>query len=872
MQDLRFLPGMWWSGQKPPQGALSGLHRGRRPCRTMPRPPAKAAQQPRSKLSHVNEHGRAIRGWPQHVQGQRQASPSRTNHVARPSGGSAVAHLPPASGAIRAELSDNEQCQCSSRMPRRCANGPRNEHGRELEAAAAADSAMYPTTNPGCVACCFVMGLLLLLRPNRAPNLGGVLHEGEVCASRHASRRPRPRSTHCGQKRGMRHDAPLLLIMAWLGVCSAKGTICSVKPSVCSGTYSSPSLYLDQRYGGVSGTMPTQLGVLTALTYLDLDGNALSGSLPTQLGALTTLTYLYLDGNELSGSLPTQLGALTLLTEMDLDENELSGSLPTQLGALTAMASLELDENELSGSLPTQLGALTLLEEASTSCRLGGTNNSNNFSCPAPVEIPLLCAASLQCVSLGGNVSGAMPSELSSGAVLLWVLLPLGMLFAVFLVLLCRLYSRILRDRTNLRLSRDRANLDLQLLAHQVQRAQTQPNDLASQPDSLSERRYTSLAGATVVSNLSVPPGPPSSSAASSAAAASLPPGPSSSSSTASTTGPTSSSKGKGKAKAKVQACKAKVKGLWSLNKVPLSWVEADRQFYASAAGKAYLAAAATTEDLGSSSATPTPSVVRPSAARSGQVGTQPAEVSATQPIDRLYALSTQSIVPPALPSNVLLKRPVPPVPAPTPLAKKTAVKRRFTSEGVEIHHLLAEGARAYKEQAWEVLSGAERAQLDRDKAPSSAPTPLSAEDPLLRPPLLRSGQKTPFALSSGPFCARRDLDKATSSPPAPAPATAPSTPSAPEESSDANVRELAELTDMPDEDAAAALTNHLLDLRRVASVPILPNARAANAAAAPPGRPAPPAPAPREPRISEYIPWSALTPALNTDPGMRSG
>eukprot|EP00964_Phaeocystis_antarctica_P116931 scaffold80789_cov57-Phaeocystis_antarctica.AAC.2 len=265
MQDLRFLPGMWWSGQTPPQGALSGLYRGRRPCRTMPRPPAKAAQQPRSKLSHVNEHGRAIRGWPQHVQGQRQASPSRTNHVARPSGGSAVAYLPPASGAIRAELSDNDQCQCSSRMPRRCANGPRNEHGRELEAAAAADSAMYPTTNPSCVACCFVMGLLLLLRPNRAPNLGGVLHEGEVCASRHASRRPRPRSTHCGQKRGMRHDAPLLLIMAWLGVCSAKGTICSAKPSVCSGTYSSPSLYLDQRYGGVSGTMPTQLGVLTAL-------------------------------------------------------------------------------------------------------------------------------------------------------------------------------------------------------------------------------------------------------------------------------------------------------------------------------------------------------------------------------------------------------------------------------------------------------------------------------------------------------------------------------------------------------------------------------------------------------------------------------
>ena len=62
-------------------------------------------------------------------------------------------------------------------------------------------------------------------------------------ASRHGStRRPRPRSTQRGQKRGMRRNAPLLLLAAWLGVCSAKGTLCSVQPSVCSGTYSGISL------------------------------------------------------------------------------------------------------------------------------------------------------------------------------------------------------------------------------------------------------------------------------------------------------------------------------------------------------------------------------------------------------------------------------------------------------------------------------------------------------------------------------------------------------------------------------------------------------------------------------------------------------
>jgi hypothetical protein len=44
------------------------------------------------------------------------------------------------------------------------------------------------------------------------------------------------------QKHSLRRAAPLLLLAAWLGVCSAKGTVCSVQPSVCSGTYSSPSL------------------------------------------------------------------------------------------------------------------------------------------------------------------------------------------------------------------------------------------------------------------------------------------------------------------------------------------------------------------------------------------------------------------------------------------------------------------------------------------------------------------------------------------------------------------------------------------------------------------------------------------------------
>ena len=249
-----------------------------------------------------------------------------------------------------------------------------------------------------------------------------------------------------------------------------------------------------------------------------------------------------------------------------------------------------------------------------------------------------------------------VPSEPSSGVVPLWVFLPLGLLLVVVLRILCRMS----RDRSNLRLSRDRANLDLQLITHQMQRGQTQPNDLASQADSQSERRYSSLAGATVAS---LPPGPPSSSAASvtGVAAASPPPDPTSS----------SNGKGKGKGKRKAEAGTAEV--------FP-SWAELDRQFYESAAGKAYLSAAAaatsTSEASGFEALHSSNTAIKRPFAGSEQAVPQLAEVSPAQ----LVAIG----VPPAPPSTVLLKRPAPPA----PLARK-AVPRKFTAEGVEVHRLL---------------------------------------------------------------------------------------------------------------------------------------------------------------------------------------
>ena len=65
-----------------------------------------------------------------------------------------------------------------------------------------------------------------------------------------------------------------------------------------------------------------------------------------KLAALTALEHLYLERNAFSGSLPTQLGTLTAL-RMLAGGDELSGSLPTQLGTLTALRLLGMEQNEL---------------------------------------------------------------------------------------------------------------------------------------------------------------------------------------------------------------------------------------------------------------------------------------------------------------------------------------------------------------------------------------------------------------------------------------------------------------------------------------------------------------------------------------------
>ena len=162
---------------------------------------------------------------------------------------------------------------------------------------------------------------------------------------------------------------------------------------------------IDLESNNLDGTIPTDIGVLTALESLNMAGNALTGSLPTEIGNLTLLHNIHLGDNQLSGNIPASIGNLTSLEYLMLFTNQFSGDLPAEMASLTTLQWLFLAENQLSGSLPAWLGDLTAL----TSLQL----QNNQFSGTIPTEIGSL--ANLTELHLEYNqLTGGIPTQLGS--------------------------------------------------------------------------------------------------------------------------------------------------------------------------------------------------------------------------------------------------------------------------------------------------------------------------------------------------------------------------------------------------------------------------------------------------------------------------
>ncbi len=156
----------------------------------------------------------------------------------------------------------------------------------------------------------------------------------------------------------------------------------------------------------LSGSIPPELGELTALTTLRLYTNQLSGSIPPEIGNINSLELLSIYDNQLSGSIPAALGNLGNLTVLNLFDNELNGSIPASLGNLMNLEQLYLNSNELIGSIPPELGGLAKLQFLSL--------DGNMLTGPVPLEFANLNAL-FNLVLTSNQLSGSIP-DLSGNA------------------------------------------------------------------------------------------------------------------------------------------------------------------------------------------------------------------------------------------------------------------------------------------------------------------------------------------------------------------------------------------------------------------------------------------------------------------------
>lgn len=112
----------------------------------------------------------------------------------------------------------------------------------------------------------------------------------------------------------------------------------------------------------LTGSIPSELGMLTALESLSLDFNDLSGSIPPSLGSLTNLKLLWVGNNKtLGGPLPATLSNLVRLENFALQNGQFSGAIPAWLGSLSQLRSIGFQHNQFSGTIPATLGNLKRL-------------------------------------------------------------------------------------------------------------------------------------------------------------------------------------------------------------------------------------------------------------------------------------------------------------------------------------------------------------------------------------------------------------------------------------------------------------------------------------------------------------------------------
>jgi len=113
----------------------------------------------------------------------------------------------------------------------------------------------------------------------------------------------------------------------------------------------------------LTGSMPHHIGRMSNLEYLYMRRNAMKFDLEfLKTGEMTDLFALWIDANEITGTIPTEVGLLKSMASFSMTNATLTGTIPTEIGNMSGLRRLWLFNNQLSGSVPVELKKLTDLE------------------------------------------------------------------------------------------------------------------------------------------------------------------------------------------------------------------------------------------------------------------------------------------------------------------------------------------------------------------------------------------------------------------------------------------------------------------------------------------------------------------------------
>ncbi|KAI2507894.1 hypothetical protein MHU86_6552 [Fragilaria crotonensis] len=184
-------------------------------------------------------------------------------------------------------------------------------------------------------------------------------------------------------------------------------------------------------------TIPTEIGLMTQLTYLDFYNNQLNSTVPSEIGLLSNLTLLSIWKNQLTSTIPTEITRLTDLLFLDFLYNQLTGTIPSEMALMTKLIRWDVSNNRLTSTFPSEMGLLTDLTYLSFySNRLSGTipteialltnllyfyTSSNQLTSTIPTEMALMTQLT-ELDYYNNQLAGTIPSSLCSlGYMMIWI-------------------------------------------------------------------------------------------------------------------------------------------------------------------------------------------------------------------------------------------------------------------------------------------------------------------------------------------------------------------------------------------------------------------------------------------------------------------